>query len=53
MKKSVCILILLAGLAVAQDKPRVFVQGKGSEHPGFRRVRWRESLVNLEIQVHD
>lgn len=31
MKKSVITLILLAGFAVAQDKPRVFVQGKGSE----------------------
>jgi hypothetical protein len=31
MKKSLILLILLAGIAVAQDKPRVFVQGKGSE----------------------
>lgn len=31
MKTSLFILTLLAGIAVAQDKPRVFVQGKGSE----------------------
>jgi hypothetical protein len=31
MKKSLIAFILLAGVAVAQDKPRVFVQGKGSE----------------------
>ena len=31
MKKSIFILILVAGAAVAQDKPRVYVQGKGSE----------------------
>jgi hypothetical protein len=31
MKKSIFAFIVLAGLAVAQDKPRVFVQGKGSE----------------------
>jgi hypothetical protein len=31
MKKSLIALILLTGFAVAQDKPRVFVQGKGSE----------------------
>jgi hypothetical protein len=31
MKKSMYVVILLAGVAVAQDKPRVFVQGKGSE----------------------
>ncbi|HLZ39864.1 MAG TPA: hypothetical protein VKQ11_02820 [Candidatus Sulfotelmatobacter sp.] len=31
MKKSVFAIILLTSLAVAQDKPRVFVQGKGSE----------------------
>jgi hypothetical protein len=31
MKKSVFVLILLAGVAIAQDRPRVFVQGKGSE----------------------
>ena len=31
MKKSLIMLILLTGIAGAQDKPRVFVQGKGSE----------------------
>lgn len=31
MKKSMFILVLLAGVAFAQDKPRVYVQGKGSE----------------------
>lgn len=31
MKKSIYVFLLLAGVAVAQDKPRVFVQGKGSE----------------------
>jgi hypothetical protein len=31
MKKFMFIFILLAGVAAAQDKPRVFVQGKGSE----------------------
>ena len=31
MKQSLIAFILLTGLAVAQDKPRVFVQGKGSE----------------------
>ncbi|HUO13529.1 MAG TPA: hypothetical protein VMX38_00975 [Verrucomicrobiae bacterium] len=31
MKTSLFILTLLAGIAVAQDKPKVFVQGKGSE----------------------
>jgi hypothetical protein len=31
MKKSMFMFILLTGVAIAQDKPRVFVQGKGSE----------------------
>jgi hypothetical protein len=31
MKKLTVIFFLLAGIAAAQDKPRVFVQGKGSE----------------------
>jgi hypothetical protein len=31
MKRSIFILILLTGVALGQDKPRVFVQGKGSE----------------------
>lgn len=31
MKKAFITIFLLTGLAVAQDKPRVFVQGKGSE----------------------
>ena len=31
MKKTIFALVLLAGVALAQDKPRVFVQGKGSE----------------------
>ena len=31
MKTFTVIFFLLAGIAVAQDKPRVFVQGKGSE----------------------
>lgn len=31
MRKLFIAFILLAGVAVAQDKPRVFVQGKGSE----------------------
>jgi hypothetical protein len=31
MNKFLIAMILLAGVAVAQDKPRVFVQGKGSE----------------------
>jgi len=31
MKKSLFVLILLTAIGYAQDKPRVFVQGKGSE----------------------
>lgn len=31
MKKLIFVTFLLAGVAVAQEKPRVFVQGKGSE----------------------
>jgi hypothetical protein len=31
MKKFALMFFLLAGIAVAQDKPRVYVQGKGSE----------------------
>ncbi|HEY4052582.1 MAG TPA: hypothetical protein VGL74_02500 [Terriglobales bacterium] len=31
MKKSFAVLVLLTGVAIGQDKPRVFVQGKGSE----------------------
>lgn len=31
MNKSLAVVLLLAGVAVAQEKPRVFVQGKGSE----------------------
>lgn len=31
MKKSVIVFILLTAIGFAQDKPRVFVQGKGSE----------------------
>jgi hypothetical protein len=32
MKQLVLILIIMSGLALGQDKPRVFVQGKGSEN---------------------
>jgi hypothetical protein len=31
MKKLIFVIFLLAGIALAQEKPRVFVQGKGSE----------------------
>jgi hypothetical protein len=31
MKKLIFLVFLLAGVAIAQEKPRVFVQGKGSE----------------------
>jgi hypothetical protein len=31
MKNSVLVMILLSGVALGQDKPRVFVQGKGSQ----------------------
>ena len=31
MKRLVLVVIFVSGLALAQDKPRVFVQGKGSE----------------------
>ncbi len=31
MKKSLFVVLLLTGVAVAQEKPRVYVQGKGSE----------------------
>lgn len=31
MKNSVLVMILLSGMALGQDKPRVFVQGKGSQ----------------------
>jgi hypothetical protein len=32
MKQLVLFLMVMSGLALGQDKPRVFVQGKGSEN---------------------
>lgn len=58
MKRSICVLVLLAGVAVAQEKPRVFVQGKGSEDAqssgsGVGGRHWATFGSRTTIDSHD
>lgn len=58
MKRSICVLVLLAGIAVAQEKPRVFVQGKGSEDAqssgsGVGGRHWATFGSRTTIDSHD
>lgn len=50
MKPSIFIFVCLTGLALAQDKPRVFVQGKGSQDVTTSGGRWSS---NSTIDSHD
>lgn len=58
MKKSFLMLFLLTGIAVAQEKPRVFVQGKGSEDvqssgSGVGGRHWATFGSRSTIDSHD
>jgi hypothetical protein len=58
MKKRIFVVILLAGVAVAQEKPRVFVQGKGSEDvqssgSGVGGRHWSTFGSRSTIDSHD
>ena len=58
MKTSVLVMILLSGVALAQDKPRVFVQGKGSQDVTTSGAaggghHWGTWGANSTIDSHD
>lgn len=58
MRNSVLVMILLSGVAMGQDKPRVFVQGKGSEDvttsgAGSGGHHWGAWGANSTIDSHD
>ena len=58
MKKSIFVLVLLTGVAVAQEKPRVFVQGKGSEDAqtsgsGVGGHHWSTFGSRTTVDSHD
>jgi hypothetical protein len=58
MKKSILVLVLLTGVAVAQEKPRVFVQGKGSEDAqssgsGVGGHHWSTFGSRTTVDSHD
>ncbi len=58
MKNSVLVLILLTGVALGQDKPRVFVQGKGSQDVTSTGAasgghHWGAWGANSTIDSHD
>jgi hypothetical protein len=58
MKRSAFILVLLSGLALGQDKPRVFVQGKGSQDvttsgAGANGHHWGTWGSNSTMDSHD
>src|SRR6202522_2914544 len=50
MKARILIFGCLASLALAQDKPRVFVQGKGSQDVTTSGGRWTS---NTTVDSHD
>ena len=58
MKKYIFVLVLLTGVAVAQEKPRVFVQGKGSEDAqssgsGVGGRHWATFGSRTTVDSHD
>jgi hypothetical protein len=58
MKKSIFALVLLTGVAVAQEKHRVFVQGKGSEDAqtsgsGVGGHHWSTFGSRTTVDSHD
>jgi hypothetical protein len=58
MKNSVLVMILLSGVALGQDKPRVFVQGKGSQDVTTTGAasgghHWGAWGANSTIDSHD
>lgn len=58
MRNSVLVMILLSGMAMGQDKPRVFVQGKGSQDvttsgAGSGGQHWGAWGANSTIDSHD
>jgi hypothetical protein len=50
MKSSILTFICLSGFALAQDKPRVFIQGKGSQDVTTSAGRWSSRST---IDSHD
>jgi hypothetical protein len=50
MKPSILVLVCVSGLALAQDKPRVFVQGKGSQDVTTSSGKWSSRST---IDSHD
>jgi hypothetical protein len=58
MKQLIFVLIFVSGLALAQDKPRVFVQGKGSQDvttsgAGTGGRHWGSWGSNSTVDSHD
>ena len=58
MKRLVLVFVFVSGLALAQDKPRVFVQGKGSEDvatngSGVGGRHWATWGAKSAIDSHD
>src|ERR1700730_15633589 len=58
MKRLLLVFIFVSGLALAQDKPRVFVQGKGSEDvatngSGVGGRHWATWGAKSAIDSHD
>lgn len=58
MKQLVLILVAISGLALGQDKPRVFVQGKGSENAttsgsGTGGKHWGSFGARSTVDSHD
>jgi hypothetical protein len=58
MKQLILILVAMSGLALGQDKPRVFVQGKGSENAttsgsGTGGKHWGSFGARSTVDSHD
>jgi hypothetical protein len=58
MKQLLLILVAMSGLALGQDKPRVFVQGKGSENAttsgsGTGGKHWGSYRARSTVDSHD
>jgi hypothetical protein len=55
MKRLILVVLFIGGLALGQDKPRVFVQGRGSKgserYDQLRLRRRRKALGSLELEV--
>src|ERR1700736_1702023 len=58
MKRLILVVLFISGLALAQDRPRVFVQGKGSENmatngSGVGGRHWGTWGAKSTVDSHD